>query len=559
MKRILLSFLFLALSAMFVKGQSQRLVLLEEFTQASCGPCASANPGIMSILNANPTKITGIFYHTSWPGYDPMYLHNTVDPNARVAYYGINYVPYSVLDGNYYSGAPSGWNINTVNTRYSVPSPLEITINTRLSVNNDSIYATMLVNAKADISGSLAAQLVIIEKHIHFNSPPGSNGEKEFYNVVKKMLPSAAGTPLPNSMKTGDYLIIQSSWKLANVYTASELTAVGFVQNNSGKEVLQAANTSLTPMTGVYANDAELLSVSNVMNKYCSQQISPVIVIRNNGSLPLNSLNIKYLVTPGDTSSYQWNGNLGFLETATVELPTLNFILGNQNTLKVFTLTPNHVIDEYRKNDTLIKGFSRAPVSSISVTTQIKTDNNPQETTWDLKDSQGQVIYSGGPYANPLTLYQQAMALQHGECYTFTIYDSGNNGICCSNGYGFYILLDGSNIIITGAPFTSKQSVQFSTTVNTGIEQPQVQTTLSVYPNPFAKAATITFGLTSAAKAKIQVVNLMGQNVLEIPEAFYTAGNHEVLLEGSNLKPGLYQVVLTVGSQVYTTRVSLSK
>jgi len=57
-----------------------------------------------------------------------------------------------------------------------------------------------------------------IEKHIHFSSPPGTNGEKDFYNVMVKMLPSATGTSLPSSFQVGDYFVLEFAWKLANVY-----------------------------------------------------------------------------------------------------------------------------------------------------------------------------------------------------------------------------------------------------------------------------------------------------------------------------------------------------
>ena len=42
------------------------------------------------------------------PGNDPMYLANKAENNSRVSYYGVTYVPFSVLDGNYYSGSANG-------------------------------------------------------------------------------------------------------------------------------------------------------------------------------------------------------------------------------------------------------------------------------------------------------------------------------------------------------------------------------------------------------------------------------------------------------------------
>ena len=60
MKKYLLLSLLLAGSSWFVSAQNQRLVLAEEFTNASCGPCAAQNPAFDALLSANPTKITAV-------------------------------------------------------------------------------------------------------------------------------------------------------------------------------------------------------------------------------------------------------------------------------------------------------------------------------------------------------------------------------------------------------------------------------------------------------------------------------------------------------------------
>ncbi|MBI9034293.1 MAG: hypothetical protein JEZ03_07470, partial [Bacteroidales bacterium] len=48
-KLVLLFFAFSAVTLGF--SQSQRLVLVEEFTQASCGPCAGQNPAFTALMN----------------------------------------------------------------------------------------------------------------------------------------------------------------------------------------------------------------------------------------------------------------------------------------------------------------------------------------------------------------------------------------------------------------------------------------------------------------------------------------------------------------------------
>jgi hypothetical protein len=71
-------------------GQYQRTVLFEEFTQASCGPCASQNPGFNALLDENSDKTLAIKYQVWWPGFDPMYLQNEPDVDSRVGYYSVS-------------------------------------------------------------------------------------------------------------------------------------------------------------------------------------------------------------------------------------------------------------------------------------------------------------------------------------------------------------------------------------------------------------------------------------------------------------------------------------
>jgi hypothetical protein len=187
-----------------VFGQSKRLVLFEEFTQASCGPCASQNPAFDKLLVANAAKCISVKYHTSWPGSDVMYNHNKTESAARVTFYGVSGVPYAVLDktpvaGSNYLGAPANTTQAMIDEAYAVTSPFDLFINQKLSSGNDSIFVTVLGRATAAVAADMVLQCVVIEKHIQFTTAPGSNGEKDFYNVMKKMLPSSSGTKLQPS------------------------------------------------------------------------------------------------------------------------------------------------------------------------------------------------------------------------------------------------------------------------------------------------------------------------------------------------------------------------
>lgn len=563
MKNCLLSIL-LILTVSFALGQSQRFVLFEEFTNASCGPCAAQNPAFDALLAANANKCTSIKYHTNWPGTDPMNAHNPSEVSTRVTYYGVSGVPHAVMDGTpvsggSYLGAPSNVTQTKIDNEYAVPSPFELYINQSLSAGNDTIFVTMLGKATQNVSGTFIAHIAVIEKHIHFNSAPGSNGEKDFYNVMKKMLPNASGTTLSGSFTTGDYFIIEQSWKLANVYKVDELSVVGFIQNNQNKSVQQAANTSSTPINGTYSNDVELLKLANVTPTFCTTNINPVVTIRNNGSAPLTSVVFQYGVN-GTMQSYTWTGNLNFLERETIQLPAAEFTLADENELLIYTTSTNAVNDEYPKNDTIHYEFTDALQVGTVATVKIKTDNKPGETTWVITGPTGVIIASGGPYANAATIYTQDVNLEFGTCYQFTIYDAGGNGICCgANGNGYYKLTSGSVTIESGTQFGASESAQFYSQSGVGLPHTGSVLKASVFPNPSSSLATLSFSTDKAERTSVNVYDMLGNTVIRVPARQYTAGQHEIMIDCSKLPSGLYNARIQSGDNTINLKMTVSR
>jgi hypothetical protein len=92
---------------------------------------------------------------------------------------------------------------------------------------------------------------------------------------------------------------------------------------------------------------------------------------------------------------------------------------------------------------------------------EIMTDNYPSETTWDLQDGDGNVIETGGPLADPATLYLWDLELTDGD-YLWTIYDAYGDGICCTYGEGWYNLFVDGEPAGSGGEFGSSESVDLS-------------------------------------------------------------------------------------------------
>lgn len=560
MKKITLLLVVLLVALTSGYSQSQRLVLFEEFTNASCSPCASQNPAFDALLAANPTKCTSIKYHTNWPGVDPMNAQNPGDVSTRVGYYGVNGVPMCFMDGvapsgTNYLGAPANVNQAKIDAEYAIASPFELIVNQQLSPGNDSLYVTILGTATASVSGSLVLHIAVIEKHIHFNTAPGSNGEKDFYNVMKKMLPGASGTALPTSITTGDYFIVKYAWKLANVYSLGQLSVVAFIQDNATKTVHQAANTTSTPILWPYANDVMLSSISNVMPGYCEPRLAPSVTIRNYGTQPLTSVNIHCKVNDGAPNTYHWTGNLGFLQTTTINLPSYDFELAENNTLTIYADGTSGSGGNYTGNDTLIQSFPVAKQSEETIKVFVRTDTKPQETTWEIKDLNGNVLSSGGPYTQASHLYSQTITVGLGTCYTFYIYDSGGDGLASP---GFYIVNSGSATIGNGGVFTTMDRFQFYSPsgVNVPVRE-QNALELQVYPNPVSNEATLSFVLQKTQKIAIEVIDLQGRIVLSVPERSYDAGLQTSALDFSKLQSGIYSLQLESGTVLSSCKVTV--
>ena len=554
MKRITLLFFAFALYAGAVFSQSQRLVLAEEFTNASCGPCASQNPAFDALLSQNTDKITSIKYHMSWPGPDPMYTQNMVDNNARRAVYGISGVPHVHMDGSWWNGAPASVTQNRIDQAYAIPSPFEMQVHYELNDNDQVINVTTLVNVTGDVSGSnLRLFVVVIEKHIHFNSPPGYNGEKDFYNVMKKILPDKNGLKLKPSYTAGEYFISSDSWQLANVYNNDELSVVAFIQDMDTKEVFQAGNGSTDPIVPLYSNDVEISNIYYATTKNCSGNMTPKIKIRNNSSDEVTSMDIQYHINDGDTSIINWTGSLSFLDEEEIQLPQLNFPLKDTNDLVTEITSVNGGADGYTGNNVYDFEFYRADFLEEAAYLYIGLDDHPEETTWKLFNYEGDVVQEGGPYSIPNDIKLIELGFTSSSCYRLEMYDAGNNGF---SGSGFYQVVYGTNSIAFGGTTFEDKDVNEITYDIVGIdEQTDDVSNLKVYPNPVSDKVTVSMTLSAANTVSVEVYDLLGKKVMNRDMGVQPAGAVDVSFDVNKLQTGVYLIKSNVGGQVNVNKV----
>ena len=528
-----------------INAQNQRTVVLECFTSTTCGPCASANPALDNLINNNADKLIAIKYHVNWPSAgDPMNLHNPGDVSSKVSFYSINAVPYSVGDGTWV-GNSSSVSQAMVNQWAAVDSPIDMRMTYYFNAAQDTMFVVVMGRASSAInSNSLKLNISVIEKTMEYASAPGSNGERIFHNVMKKLLPSAAGTSIA-AMEAGDYFAYKYSWALANVMNVSELTAVAWLQDGTTKQMIQGCKSS-DDVQPFFAKQAKISKLDHTKKTICSSSVNPDIYVTNFGSETINSLAVNVSVNGTSIADLTWQGNIDFGKTAKINFGELNFadVETLENNEMIFEITQiNGAADEYAPG-TYRYAFEEAPVVvNKTLKLSIRTDDEPQNITWDIvKTSNGEVVVSGGPYEEPHKVYSENIELVDDECYMFTIYDAGGNGM--AGGNGLYGIKVGSQTIISGNDFTDKESNEFYFTKNDGVAE-NIGNDAHIYPNPSNGFITVDVEGMNV----LTVYNTTGQMV------YNQSINDKTTVDLSKLEKGTYLMVLTTKEGKNTKQV----
>jgi hypothetical protein len=417
MKRLLpfIAFIAMVLAVSTAFGQSQRMVLFEEGTNASCSPCAAANPAFNALLDANTTKCVAIKYQWYYPGFDPMHNQNPDEPNARMDYYGLNGVPHVMGDGNAFDDHPANLTQSFINTEYAVASPFTMTMTHSLSADFDSIFIELIITCTQATTGTLVAQVALEEDHIHFASAPGSNGETDFYDVMRKMLPDVNGTTLATSWAVGDDDTVTFAMPLPNyIYDVNQVCIVAFVQDNATKNVKQAVRSAPITQSGDANLDAGLSAMTNVPVMTCGTSFTPTVTLKNYKSTTLTSATINWQLDNGTILTQPWTGSLALNATANITLPDVT-VTGGPHDFRVFVTNPNGGNDFYPVNNTQEKTvFVIDGASAVPYTEGFQTSVPPPD--WianDLSTNGTWKQYSVGGFGNSS---KSAML----ECYSIT-------------------------------------------------------------------------------------------------------------------------------------------
>lgn len=599
-------------------GQYQRTVLFEEFTQASCGPCASQNPGFNALLDENTDKTLAIKYQVWWPGFDPMYLQNEPDVDARVGYYSVSGVPDATMDGvhivndcAYYAGAPACVSQDDIDAAAAITSPFLINVTHSFNAEYTTVNVHVEVTAGSDIAGTLKLQVAVTEKEILFNTPPGSNGETEFFGVMKKLLPSATGTTT-GAFSAGETKSFDLSWDMTNIYNLNNIQIIAFMQDDASKAVLQAGVSS--PVGGLPVVDYAANSVSAIT---CSADYTPVVSVTNNSDAALTSLDVVYSIDGGAASTYPWTGSIAAGATGNISLPTATLAGAGSHDIDVEIVSVDD-IDINMVNDNVASGIS---VLDVAVTNVVEgfVDATYPPANWavdNLNDGTGWSRATGaGGYGETTTstkadFYNIAVGtfdlyLPKMDFTTFT----GDLNLVFDRAYAMYNaafvdilqiqvsedcganwddIYEKSGSALNTAPNTTSlfkpdddewetDEVDMSAYAGkdevlvrfhaisaygnnlyldnirlaapTGIFNIPTLNQFELYPNPTSTSSVASFNLVEAADVTINVIDVTGKVVAAINAGNMISGSNTVTIETADFAAGMYNVVISANGK----------
>ncbi|MFT4981842.1 MAG: hypothetical protein ACI9UR_001700 [Bacteroidia bacterium] len=566
-----------------------RNIVLEEFTGIYCGFCPDGHRLAQELHDNNPGDVVLVNIHVGSyanpNGGDPDFrtgFGTSIDGQAGVCGYPAGtvnrqYFPsYFQTDQNGNpcgteptaqsrgSWATTGGQILAESSPVNVAAQANIDLSTgKLTVVAEAYYTGNGNGASHKLSIAVLQDGLTGPQSGSSANPSQVNPDGTYtHNHMLRHLMTGQWGVAVTPTTTGSFFTVTEDWDVptdinGQPVNLNDLSVVVFIAEGN-ENIITGAEAEMN-VVSPNAYDA-LPAGIDLPDFVCGDEISPKVTIQNMGNETMTSLSILYSVNGGPAMTYNWTGSLGTASAEEVTLPAISFTHISENTFWVATTGPNGQADLVTSNDIATKMFQPSKNAGNSITVTIVPDNYGSETTWRLLDAGGSVVESGGPYVDGVTDPEVTTVngLSNG-CHTFEIMDGFGDGICCEYGIGSFTLESNSTVLYTGGEFGSADERVMNVGGTSSINDLELVSNVSVFPNPMSDNAQINFNLVEAGVVSLEVYNVLGSKVISENLGEKVTGAHTTSISAQGLDAGVYMINLTVNGSVHSTRVSISK
>lgn len=364
------------------------------------------------------------------------------------------------------------------------------------------------------------------------------------------------GTPYPII----DSATIASLYQITYFPTVYRICPNGLV-SEVGQSSAAALRTSIN--ASCYTAPAALVGVQNnlhaldTQNGFCSTSGSPMATIRNYGNtVTAATLTLKENGVVVGTKNYV--GAVPRFASRSVTFDAVTIDPTATYTAEIVTANNNPVFSPNMATSQL--GVTVASQATTDVVVKIYTDNYPSEMSWNIKNSAGAVVASGGPYAGTSagggvdanTTKTVNVTLPANGCYSIVANDSFGDGWgagATPHGIEIFDMNDVSLYNFPVANFgTSSTKSNAITTATLGVETVQIKK-VGVFPNPTSGNIQIY----TETPVMVTIVDVLGKTVYAANQV-----TNDTIINLSEFQKGIY-IAKIVGENTITTEKIILK
>ena len=578
MKKFTLALMALLSISCMVKAQqyvstepANRNVIIEEFTGRGCQYCPDGHRIANEIMANNPNRVWAINVHaggyamTSYPNF------NTTDGNTIHGGFTISGYPTGVVNRSTAAGQNRGAWSGLANTQLNqqaecnVAGVARINLDTRVATITVEVYYTgnSSVSENYLTVAMLQDSILGSQSGSSYNPSQIVNGTYCHMHVLRDVItPNAWGEAIsPTTQgtlitKTYEYQIPESIGNPNGV--AVNLDHIFFLawvseryQGTPTRPILTACKLVRSTVTDqpIYPMISELHQQEVAQ---CSHTKGFSFMLTNIGTETLTSVKCHATIA-GSSKDFEWTGELpseGVTDVVfDMDIPNGTYsgtlaITEANGTPFESTLAFNAECDDWPEV------IETNDFTDIRI--YIVQDQFGEQITWNLINSSGEIIAEGGPYQHLVGSNATQINVAHitdmptNECYLFRIYDSNEDGICCSHGEGYYYFKDSNgNRFIEGDGNYGAMAKELFSIHKSGYGVDETETSnIIVYPNP----ANSKIFVEGENIGTVEVYNSLGQKVATVD------GSENTTVDVASFENGIYLVRVITGDDIITTK-----
>ncbi len=293
------------------------------------------------------------------------------------------------------------------------------------------------------------------------------------------------------------------------------------------------------------------------LNPICGD---PLILIRNSGSEPLTSVEVRYQIDGGDPQRYHWRGIIPSQRDAAISLlGSWGAIEGH--TFEVTLSSPDSAMDEYPADNSMTSIIAATPEYPTQFVLAFRTNNDSTQNGYELVDAQGNTVLKRDPRSlRPRTNCRDTLTLAPG-CYQLIFADTVGDGLDFwanpDGGYGYVRLLDMQDHLIHSFNSDFGSEIRHSFRVGLDVHPPvPIDTLPLVNPFPVRNKGIFSVELfqNEPGEIALTITDESGRKTV-FRRSFPDIKEATVQLDISDVPDGVYFLTATSAGHSVTRRI----